>query len=478
MATIKKIVCPKCQAKLKFDPDKITSEVVKFKCPGCKSVIRFRNPRAGQNIPSPQTANISKPIEDITDLGMGSSPFDHSEKPATAENDITADIPVRKSEEIKPSSETFEEVAQSVPKSLPEDEKAPTVPDDRPSNTRKPEESLLEDYLHDKLNEFEDGEADAGDLEWTRYADKKEPEIPKSKIDLDLIPVTDPGLHETLADLRQAEVYNLQGEANLGKNLVKQAIRDFNHALEINPDYVDALVNRGSAYVLQNSYNEALTDLNHALELENKQAEIYNLRGEIYLLNKLNDEAIRDFTAAIILNPTYSDAYLNRARAYSEKGMTDEAGSDYNQAVKAEPAKFSNFIDLDGTESLFAEEGLSNKEKEAEFIQQGLENLKSNKYNEAIESFSQAIALSANNAVSHIYRGQAYVELGQPDEAMVDLNRAVIFDPLNPVLYYWRAMAWKALDSSINMVADLKLSCELGYAPACVEYETLKPKKH
>jgi len=39
-------------------------------------------------------------------------------------------------------------------------------------------------------------------------------------------------------------------------------------------------------------------------------------------------------------------------------------------------------------------------------------------------------------------------------------------------------MAWKALDSSINMVEDFKVSCELGYAPACIEYETFKPQKH
>jgi hypothetical protein len=61
---------------------------------------------------------------------------------------------------------------------------------------------------------------------------------------------------------------------------------------------------------------------------------------------------------------------------------------------------------------------------------------------------------------------------------MVDLNRAVLYDPLNPSLYYWRALAWKGLDSPINMVADLKLSCELGYGPACEEYEKQKPQKH
>ena len=44
MATKKQIVCPKCQAKLKFAPDKIISEVVKFKCPGCSTVLRIKKP--------------------------------------------------------------------------------------------------------------------------------------------------------------------------------------------------------------------------------------------------------------------------------------------------------------------------------------------------------------------------------------------------------------------------------------------------
>ena len=452
MATIKKIVCPKCQAKLKFNPDKITSEVVKFKCPGCKTFIRVKKPDPNQDIPSSQIPSCSTQIEDITLMGQESKPSENHEKLYIKEKGTGEDAPADQPEEIKPAAES----------AIPE----------------KPEEPLIEDYTRDKLAEYEEAEAGADDYEWTRYADKKEPTIPKTKIDLDLIPASDAELHEKIADLQQAEVYNLQGEANLGKNLVKQAIRDFNHALEINPDYVDALVNRGSAYVLQNNYNDALADLNHALDLEKKQAYIYKLRGEIYLLNKLYDESIKDFTAAIILNPIYSDAYLNRARAYSEKGMTEEAESDYNQAVRTEPEKFSSIIGLEGAETLFDEDESSKKETNAGFIQQGIEDLKNEKYYEAIENFTQAINLISNNAEVFILRGQAYLELNQPDEAMIDFNRAVISDPLNPALYYWRAMAWKALDSSINMVTDLKLACELGYGPACEEYEKLKPQKH
>ena len=42
------VVCPKCKAKLKFDPDKITSEVIKIKCPGCATALSIRNPGSDQ----------------------------------------------------------------------------------------------------------------------------------------------------------------------------------------------------------------------------------------------------------------------------------------------------------------------------------------------------------------------------------------------------------------------------------------------
>ena len=44
MSTKMKVICPKCKAKLKFDPDKVTSEVIKFKCPGCAAVLKLRKP--------------------------------------------------------------------------------------------------------------------------------------------------------------------------------------------------------------------------------------------------------------------------------------------------------------------------------------------------------------------------------------------------------------------------------------------------
>jgi tetratricopeptide (TPR) repeat protein len=193
--------------------------------------------------------------------------------------------------------------------------------------------------------------------------------------------------------------------------------------------------------------------------------------------NNMFDQAIKDFTAAIVLNPMFSDAYLNRGRAYSEKGMPDEAMTDFNQAIKADSDHSFSFIDRAAPGVHIEADSASNKEEAEQFNKKGLADLESKKYKEAVENFTHAINLSSSDADAHIYRGRAYIMLDKPDEAMADFNQAVLFDPLNAALYYWRAQAWKIKKDQFNTTEDLKLSCEMGHEPACLEYKKLKPPK-
>jgi tetratricopeptide (TPR) repeat protein len=394
--------------------------------------------------------------------------------------EVEAEVePVTEPELSEPEiSEEIEEEITVARKLLPgEEEDAPLIPEDMLVTPKPPGESLLEEFDRAKLGEFEDGEAGAGDAEWTRYADKNAPELAKSKIDMDALPAQAVGLKETLSDLRQAESYNLQGESNIGKNLYNNAIKDFSRALDINPNYVDALINRGGAYAKLGRFNDALMDINQALKFEKKDSELYNKRGEVYMQNNMYDQSIMNFTAAIVLNPMFSDAYLNRGRAYSEKGMPDEAMADFNHAIKADSDHSFTFIDRAAPSINIDENSDVNVEKAEQFNRKGLADLESDKFKEAVENFTHAINLSVSEADSYINRGRAFLNLDKPDEAMADFNQAVLFDPLNAPLYFWRAQAWKLQEDLFNMKEDLKLSCEMGHAPACLEYKKLKSTK-
>ncbi|MBI2487537.1 MAG: tetratricopeptide repeat protein, partial [Deltaproteobacteria bacterium] len=52
------------------------------------------------------------------------------------------------------------------------------------------------------------------------------------------------------------------------KSQYKQAIADFNHAIKLKPDYVDAYIVRGITYSHIGEYDLAIADFNHAIKLK------------------------------------------------------------------------------------------------------------------------------------------------------------------------------------------------------------------
>jgi len=394
------------------------------------------------------------------------------EEGAAVEEKADISEPAKIPEEVK-EKPVEEQVAE------PPEEEMPVIKDRIPSEEPR-RESLLDEIDHEKLREFEKGEATEADAEWTRYADKDGPELADSKIQMNELPAAAAGLKETIIDLKQAEAYNLQGETNISKNQFNNAIKDFSRAININHKYVDALINRGSAYAQLGRFNDALGDFNDALKYEKKDAELYNRRGEIFMQSNLYDQAIKDFSSAIVLNPMFSDAFLNRGRAYSEKGMPEEAMNDFNHAIKAD-SDHADMPFIDRAAPGIQEDGasLADKGKADELNQQGVANMEKELYDEAIKNFTQAIDLQTTLDDAYINRGRIYTLQNNLDKALTDFNQAVMFNPLNAEIYYWRAQVWKEKDDKYNMSEDLKLSCEMGHQAACLEYQKLKssPKK-
>ena len=74
-----KVVCPKCQAKLKLAVEKMKSEVVKFRCPGCSTVLRVKKP-ADENQEKRSTQqdpeSSAKTFDSSEDLQQLASEFD------------------------------------------------------------------------------------------------------------------------------------------------------------------------------------------------------------------------------------------------------------------------------------------------------------------------------------------------------------------------------------------------------------------
>lgn len=201
-----------------------------------------------------------------------------------------------------------------------------------------------------------------------------------------------------------------------------QAVVEYTAALSdasLPNDRRAAILNdRAVAYVRLGKHREAITDYNRAIELFPEYAALYNNRGNLLLALNQTDEAIKDFNHAIALAPGYAAAYNNRAGAALKKGDRGTAIKDYTSALRLIP---SNPAPLSG---------------------RGRAHLELGRPHAAIRDFSRAVGADARFASGYRNRAEAKLEVGHYDEAIEDLSRAVAFDVSNPVLYLLRGHAY------------------------------------
>ena len=132
-----------------------------------------------------------------------------------------------------------------------------------------------------------------------------------------------------------------EAAAALVRGNVDQAITIYTEALEDkslpNDRRATILNDRGVAYSRRQQQKEAIEDFNRAIQLYPEFAAVYNNRGNVLLGLGAVREAVKDFDRALLLAPGYAAAYSNRAGAYMKLGQTDRAIVDYTKAIELMP---------------------------------------------------------------------------------------------------------------------------------------------
>ena len=95
--------------------------------------------------------------------------------------------------------------------------------------------------------------------------------------------------------------YNNRGKAKYKLGKYQDAIEDYNKAIELKPDYVDAYYNRGIAKANLGKFQEAIEDCNKVIELMPDCAIVYLLRGVANLELHNYIKAIKDFWLFLML---------------------------------------------------------------------------------------------------------------------------------------------------------------------------------
>ena len=204
----------------------------------------------------------------------------------------------------------------------------------------------------------------------------------------------------TVPDPQDHIFYNNRGIDYGEKGEHDLAIKDFDKAIELKPDYALAYNNRGAVYRSKGEYDLAIADCNKAIELKSDYAEPYSNRGAAYRNKGDYDSAIEDYDKAIHLKPNFVQAYYNRGLAYHEKGELDLAIKDYSKAIEL------------------------NSKIVHPYYNRGNAYYQKRDFDRAIADYDKAIELDPKLGLAYCNRGEVRLHLKEWDKAKADLTAA------------------------------------------------------
>jgi tetratricopeptide (TPR) repeat protein len=115
------------------------------------------------------------------------------------------------------------------------------------------------------------------------------------------------------------------------------AIDLYTKAISRQPDFTNALFNRGLLHFNKGRTQQALLDIDQVIHYQPQSDAAYNLRGQITMNMGHYDLSIADFITSIKLNPNNPSVYNNRANAFFRLRWIDSALADYDMAIKLAP---------------------------------------------------------------------------------------------------------------------------------------------
>ncbi len=275
-------------------------------------------------------------------------------------------------------------------------------------------------------------------------------------------------------DRKKAEEFFKKGQAFWKELEIDDAIDSHTKALEIYPNYADAVRERGKIYFMIGRYKEAAPDLTAFLKLQPVNTEIMYYRALTYsaLAEEILDaeterqpaegyaeKSLNDFNKVLELEPKNSMFLNGRGRLYLNFQLYKEAIADLEKAISLDN-KYSVAYNNLGLAKFYsgADLGLTEFDKSIE-IYNGYAETYFNRanvyrsigsYDKAITDFNQAIKLHGTRAAYYNARGMAYFAKGDGIAAVKDFSNAIGQKRDYARAYYNRAYTYKKFPASAS----------------------------
>jgi len=256
-----------------------------------------------------------------------------------------------------------------------------------------------------------------------------------------------------------AELFQ-RAQSWMDKGSFRYAVGDLNRVLRAEPNHVDALVMRGTAYTKLQEYDKAIADLTGAVKLAPQNPAVYEARavtldaaGRLTEARADRDQANRMRAGTVPPMPSAPVAQPAkpqpvRAPAPITAGITSPDADPPRPIVPAlAPVKASSPAPAP-PKVADAGSADTHNPRAREFLARG-------QYREAIAEFDQAIAAQPDDALSYNGRGYAQLMLHDTRRALADFDQAIRLNPGYINAFQNRAAARKRAGDLAGGAADL-----------------------
>ncbi len=117
------------------------------------------------------------------------------------------------------------------------------------------------------------------------------------------------------------------------RDSLQKALLNYNRAIELKPNDVEYVVNRGATYAKLYNFNAALENLNQAELIDPTFANIYLNRSVIFSTRTEYDKALGDINKYLNLKPNYPDMWYEKCRLSNALGRGQEGLNAINKAL-------------------------------------------------------------------------------------------------------------------------------------------------
>lgn len=235
------------------------------------------------------------------------------------------------------------------------------------------------------------------------------------------------------------------GLALYARGLVPEAVRHYEEALRLKPDFDAAHVNLGNALARSGRNPGAEAQFKEAIRLRPDNTDALTDLGNIELAEGRYGEAVAQYVEVLRIRPSDSEVLRSCAEARYRSGIAlgnagrvREAASEFAEALRLWPDFAQARANL------------------------GLALATGGRAAEAIAELEQAIRLKPGYAEAHAYLGLALAGAGRPAEAIRQYEEALRINPGAADVHYNLAVALRAAGRAAEAEAHFEAAARLG----------------